>query len=152
MWILPRNTRVHVPSERLQDRYARGNIPDVDFEYPRHRIGDPDPRQILRFDLPRRRRPRDGDSAGDDAETHETAQRDFALKFDVQVSKKDDGESGADEVCDEGEDALSDEDVHDCLFGHAFSGNAEVPDFVHGDALEDFEEEEGEVGDYEEGD
>ena len=70
----------------------------------------------------------------------------------MQVPEEDDGEGGADEVCEEGEDALGDEDVHDCLFGHAFSGNAEVIDFVHGDALEDFEEEEGEVGDYEEGD
>lgn len=70
----------------------------------------------------------------------------------MQVPQEDDGERGADEVCEEGEDALSDEYVHDCLLGHAFSGISEVPDFVHGIALEDFEEEEGEVGDDEEGD
>ena len=70
----------------------------------------------------------------------------------MQVPEEDDGEGGADEVCEEGKDALGDEDVHDCLLGHAFSWVGEVPDFVHGVALEDLEEEEGEVGDYEEGD
>ena len=122
MRIPPRNARVHVPSEWLQDRYASGNIPNIDLEYPRHGIRDPDPRQILRLDLPRRCRPRDGDAAGDDAEPHQTAQRDFALQFDVQVPQEDDGERRADEVCEEGEDALGDEYVHDCLLGHAFSG------------------------------
>lgn len=70
MRIPPRNSRVHVPSEGLQDRYAGGNIPDIDLEYPRHGVRDPDPRQILRLDLPGRRRPRDSDAASDDAESH----------------------------------------------------------------------------------
>ena len=43
MWILPCDTRVHVPPERLQDRYASGNVPDIDLEYSRHGIRDPDP-------------------------------------------------------------------------------------------------------------
>ena len=70
----------------------------------------------------------------------------------MEVPQEDDGEGGADEVGDEGEDALRDEYVHDHLQGEAVAGFAQVPDFADGVALEDNEEEEGEVGDDEEGD
>ena len=70
----------------------------------------------------------------------------------MEVPQEDDGEGGADEVGDEGEDALRNEYVHDHLHGKAMARFAQVPDFVDGVALEDVEEEEGEVGDDEEGD
>ena len=150
MRIPPRDARTHVPAKGLQDRDAGGDVADVDLEDARHGIGDPDPGQVLGLDLPRRRRPGDGDPARDDAQSHQAAQGDLALRLDLELPQQDDGEGGADEVGGEGEDALRDEYVHHRCLGETFSGVVEVPHFVHGAALEDVEEEEGEVGEDEE--
>lgn len=124
MRITARDTRVQVPDEGFQDRDAGGDVTNVDLEDPRHGIGDPDPGQIVRLDLPRRRHPRYRDPARDDAQAHQAAQGDLALLLDVEVPQEDDGEGGADEVGDEGEDALGDEYVHDHLQGEAMAGFA----------------------------
>ena len=152
MRISPRNARVHIPTERLRHRHAGGDIPDIDFEHLRHGIRDPDPGQIVRLDLPRRRHPGHRDAPRDETQSHQAAQRDLGPRPDFEVPQQDDGESGADEVGEEGEDALRDQDVHDHLRRETCSRCAQVPDFVHGAALEDVEEEEGEMGDDEEAD
>lgn len=152
MRIPPRDARTHVAAERFQHRDAGGDVSDVDLEDARHGVGDTDPGYISGFDLPRRRRSGDRDRPRDDAQAHQAAQGDFAPLPDMQVPQEDDGEGGADEVGDEGEDALGDEDVHYGFRGEAFPGVVEVPDFVDRGALEDGQEEEGEVGDYEEED
>ena len=152
MRIPPRDARMHVAGKGLQDRNAGGDVADVDLEDARHGIGDPDPGEILRFHLPRRGGARDCDAARDDAEAHEAAEGELAAGLDFEVAQQDDGEGGADEVGDEGEDGLRDEYVHDGLRREAVAGVIEVPDFVDGVALEDVEKEEGEVRDDEEGD
>ena len=152
MRIAARDHRLHVPDKGFQDGDAGRDIPNVDFEDAGHCIGYPDPGQIVRHDLPRRRDACNGDGAGDDAQAHERAQGDFAPALDVQVPEQDDGERGAGEVGEEGQDALGDDDVHDGLEGEAVALFAEVPGLGNRVALEDDEEEEGEVGKDEEGD
>ena len=73
MRVMARDARVHVPAEGFHDRDAGGDVADVDFEDPRHGIRDPDPGQIVRLDLPRRRHARYRDPARDDAQAHQEA-------------------------------------------------------------------------------
>lgn len=137
MRIPSRDACVHVPTEWLQNRDAGGDVAEIDFEDSRHGVRYADPGQIFRFDLPRCSRPGDRDCTRNDAQSHQTAQSDLAPLPDVEVPQKHDWKGGADEVGDEGEDALRDEYVHYHLPREALSGLAQVPGFVHGVALED---------------
>ena len=137
MRVTARDARVQVPAQGFHDRDAGGDVTNVDLEDLRHGIWYPDPGQIVRLDLPRRRHPRYRDPARYNAQAHQAAQADLALSLDVEVPQEDDGEGGADEIGDEGEDALRDEYVHDHLQGEAMAGFAQVPDFADGVALED---------------
>ena len=152
MGIAARDARAHVAREGPQERDASGDVPDIDLEDAGHGVGDGDPGQIGRLDLPGGGGAGDGDGPRDEAEAHEAAEGELGAGRDVQVPEEEDGESGAEEVGQEGYGALGDEDVHDGLRREARSGLALVPDFGDGVALEDDEEEEGEVGGYEEGD
>ncbi len=83
MRIPARDARAHVPGKGLQDRDAGGHVPNVDFEDARHGVRDPDPGQIVGFNLPGCCCAGDGDGAGDDAQAHEGAEGDFEAGFYV---------------------------------------------------------------------
>lgn len=70
MRIPARDTRVHVPAEWFQYRYAGSDVSDVDLEDSRHGIRYPDPRQVLGLDLPSGSCPSDSNASGDDPEPH----------------------------------------------------------------------------------
>lgn len=98
-------SRFRKPRSQIQYQWAhyRGAGTDdceIDFQNTSEGVTDADPGVVAGEDFPGVRGSDDANGAGDDAEAHEKVESYFGADFEAGFPEEEDGEGGADEVCD----------------------------------------------------